>query len=774
MVSIIDMKYFCSLIFIISHLNSVSQIAQYSFEGSAGNEVSLPPDVPPNNGTLSHITRGSGINPSSSAGEFSSNGWSTVGLDINDYYSLSISANSGFELTITSLVFDERRSGSGIRDISVRSSLDAFTNDLATLKVPDNSNVRTQTVDLDGTFANLSSSVSIELRIYGYTAESTSGTWWLDNIQLFGSIAPPDTEPPVITSVEVLGSNGINIQFSEGVDLVSSENVGNYVLNGNINPANAMRQNNISQIILNFSDEFIDGQLNNIVASGIKDLAGNTNTSSSDFTFNLISKAVFKDVVINEIMADPTPVVGLADAEYVELFNNSNKNIDLFNYTLNGDVITTEAYVLFPGDLVVLTDDSNTGVFTGNVIEMPSMGALTNSGEALILRDEDNAVDVDLVNYDDSWYGDTNKDDGGYSLERIGPITACGENLSWSASVDQSGGTPGIINSVDNTPLEIPGIDIVMFTIPDNQSLEIEFNTTPSNTIGSNDISVGNLEVQGIQSNPETNSITIQFSESLQDGIFYDLTISGLSNCNGSLINDFSLSFGNGATPTYNELIITEIMANPVEEGNLPDAEYIEVYNTTSKVISLKSIQLSDAISTTTLPASLISPGTYLILTPTSRVEELSSLGSVLGVSNWPSLNNSGDVISLSSVNEFIFSVSYDETWYKDSDKNEGGWSLEMIDILNPCGRIDNWSASENELGGSPGKPNSNKMDNPDNFGPRILDAFVQDEVIQINFNEKLSPQIEFLSVNINPDLMIGDAQLSSPFDDRITFQVKQ
>ncbi len=770
------MKHFTFLIyFLITSLNGIGQIAQYSFDKSTSNKMSLPPDDQPINGNLSDVSRGTGVSPTPRADKFSSKSWSTDVLDPDDYYTFIISSNSGFELTLTSIVFDERRSGSGIRNISVRSSLDEFEVDLVTINVPDNTNIRNQTVNLDGTFSNLSNSESVEFRIYGYSAESASGTWWVDNIKLFGVIAAPDTEPPGVTLIEVLSSNSIKIDFNEGVDQSSSENVSNYILNENINPVSASRQIVISQVTLIFTDEFADGILNNLVASNIKDLAGNNSTGSSeDFIFNLISKANFKDIVINEIMADPTPVVGLVDAEYVELFNASTKKIDLKNYTLNDDVILTSEHILLPGEHVVLTDDSNAGLFTGDVIEMPTMGALTNSGEKLVLRDEDSSLDIDTLTYDTSWYGDSDKNDGGYSLERVGPITPCGENFSWKASQNQLGGTPGLVNSVAGSTIETPEVSITMFQTINNQSLQIEFSIAPTNVVQSNDISVPGLNVESIQHTAESNSITIQFSEKMTDGTFYNLTISRLTKCDGAVLDDFAITFGEGATPGYNDLLITEIMANPNEEGGLPEAEYLEIFNPTKKTISLEGIELSDISTSTNLPASLIAPDQYLILTPNSSAEELSVYGDVVGVSNWPSLNNAADVISLSINNDIVFSISYKETWYKDSDKEEGGWSLEMIDITNPCGRIENWSSSGNVTGGSPGSVNSILTANPDNFGPKLVDSFVEGNQVSLRFSEKLRPDLNSIDLSIEPPLVVETSSLSRPSDVMIVISTQE
>jgi hypothetical protein len=72
-----------------------------------------------------------------------------------------------------------------------RSSLDDFASNIGRVNsVPDSLVTRTdQTISLaNGTFDRIGGPV--EFRIYGFNAESASGTWRLDNVELFGTLTP--------------------------------------------------------------------------------------------------------------------------------------------------------------------------------------------------------------------------------------------------------------------------------------------------------------------------------------------------------------------------------------------------------------------------------------------------------------------------------------------------------------------------------------------------------------------------------------------------------
>jgi hypothetical protein len=185
---------FILLTFILSY-EIQAQIAQFSFTNSIGDELTFAADSQPANGTVSSISRGAGLTPNISADRFSSRAWSLNGLDVNDYYTFSITPQTGFQTTLTGLSLDEGRSGTGPTNWAVYSSLDNFNAALSSFNIaPSDTSMRlNQTILLNGSFENLDSSV--EFRFYAWDATSGSGTWRIDNVKLFGSIDPVTSVP---------------------------------------------------------------------------------------------------------------------------------------------------------------------------------------------------------------------------------------------------------------------------------------------------------------------------------------------------------------------------------------------------------------------------------------------------------------------------------------------------------------------------------------------------------------------------------------------------
>ena len=151
--------------------------------------------------------------------------------------------------------------------------------------------------------------------------------------------------------------------------------------------------------------------------------------------------------------------------------------------------------------------------------------------------------------------------------------------------------------------------------------------------------------------------------------------------------------------------------------------------------------------------------GSYLILANETARQSLGSYGPFIGFSSFTVTNTSGNIKLLDADSRMIHNVSYSEDWYRDNYKKLGGWSLEQIDPMNPCGDAGNWKASSDISGGTPGKQNSIFAANPDLVQPMIQRVTVDDSVtLTVYFTEPMD------SVNmINPETYSIDNQIGNP-----------
>jgi len=125
-------------------------------------------------------------------------------------------------------------------------------------------------------------------------------------------------------------------------------------------------------------------------------------------------------------------------------------------------------------------------------------------------------------------------------------------------------------------------------------------------------------------------------------------------------------------------------------------------------------------------------------------------------LADFPSLNNGNDILVIADDSgHTIDSIQYFQSWYRDDDKEDGGWSLEIIDPSNICSEHENWTASEDPRGGSPGFQNSVFAHKPDLTGPTLASIVpVNATLIHLQFDEKLeTPVSSSITVSIAPSI---------------------
>ncbi|MDZ4715033.1 MAG: lamin tail domain-containing protein [Cytophagales bacterium] len=239
-------------------------------------------------------------------------------------------------------------------------------------------------------------------------------------------------------------------------------------------------------------------------------------------------------------------------------------------------------------------------------------------------------------------------------------------------------------------------------------------------------------------------TVSLALANPLVNGVTYTLQVAGLEDLAGNRMEPAAVKIlFFQPLPTRNkDIIFSELFPDPTPQLGLPAAEFVEIHNRSNGPLDIGGWIISDGSSKGIFPSQIVLPGEYWIITASSAAGLFVNLGKTIGLTNFPTLNNAGDVITLrDNLGRTIDSVNYTLDWYRDADKAQGGWTLELIDPGNPCGEQDNWAASEDSRGGTPGRPNSILANKPDLSPPILLYALPEDQTrILIVFNEKLKP----------------------------------
>jgi hypothetical protein len=239
------------------------------------------------------------------------------------------------------------------------------------------------------------------------------------------------------------------------------------------------------------------------------------------------------------------------------------------------------------------------------------------------------------------------------------------------------------------------------------------------------------------------NTVILNLKEELETGN-YNIIINNLKDLLGNSITPYiekEFYYKKPYQLKPNDIVINEIFADPSPQIDLPTVEFIELWNTTEEDISLQGFKYKDASSTYTFHNDSIKAKEYLILCAKADTAEFKKFGRVIGISPWPSLNNASDALTLIDTNDIIqFQVNYNDTWYRDNQKKAGGYSLELIDPKSSCKTSQNYTASNDISGGTPGRQNSVYRSNLINQTQlKLLNVIVKDSVhLTLQFNKGL------------------------------------
>ncbi|GET30683.1 lamin tail domain-containing protein [Prolixibacter sp. SD074] len=539
-----------------------------------------------------------------------------------------------------------------------------------------------------------------------------SGQFWLDDM-----VIDFENTLPFVRSVAGLSPNEINVQFSETMtnEALLAEKYRLTNRQGEaIDIKNIGKKEDYPAAVSLETGPITDWDLK-LAVNSIPDEQGSLSNDTT-ITFQFALPARIGDVVLTEVMADPSPSQGLPDAEYIELFNNNGCPVTLNGWKLHIDGPEKElpALIIAPGSYILLvgTGDSTLLSDYGAVYEIPGL-SLRNSEFGLSLQFLEGEL-MDSMHYHNDLFN-AEKQEGGWSLERIDPYRLCGPSGNWMASVALSGGTPGTANpnqyaNPDEIPPQALGI-----RVESGQQLSIWFSESISAVP---DISFPKSDFQADSTNVSNNNqIDLFFPEgTFQEGASYRLHLSAFADECGNQAEGGDYDF------TYRflrpgELKLSEVLFNPYPDG----VDFVELFNPGPDAIDLGGLYLAARDGSLALKqVSLISDvprvldaGEYVVLS----VDKESIISQYftectecfVQMDKFPSLpDDAGKVVLLNRRMEVLEEFSYNHSMHHPLVANESGVSLERKSFSWEVNEQNNWhSAAATHGFATPGYANS-------------------------------------------------------------------
>lgn len=544
-----------------------------------------------------------------------------------------------------------------------------------------------------------------------------------------------DTIPPVITSLIPISENILELRFSEAMDQASANTISNYSLDAGLgNPLSALLNSTDPTLVtLTFSGSFISSFQHTLTVQGLKDLAENLILPGAGavFTYYAPVTVMSHDIIFTEIMFEPSSSSALPNVEFVEIYNRRTEAVSLENWSISDGASTAilPQHIILPHSYLLLCNSNVASTLSpyGEVLGLSSFPVLNNdAGDRLQLFDNNNIL-IEEISFSNSTYRDGNKDDGGYSLERIDTSFLCIDPLNWRASASALGGTPGQGSSVADSYLDKEKPVLIRAFVIDSVHVGIVFSEAmvASNLFNSSLYSVfGNgqssIHPDSITATSDPAELIMRLPFSVGEDI-YQLSINyGLKDCPG---NDLDISrtirFAIPKKVEPGDIVINEILFDPLSGGS----DFVELYNRSNKVLDLmrwriaeapyQEYSLAQASKSICDKPQLIFPGEFICLTSnTSDIRqryENPGIMVFLAASELPDFNSiDGAAVIYDSLGIVLDQLSYSEEMHFPLLISKKGVSLERLSPEINGDATSNWHSASSSSGfATPGFKNS-------------------------------------------------------------------
>jgi Lamin Tail Domain len=433
------------------------------------------------------------------------------------------------------------------------------------------------------------------------------------------------------------------------------------------------------------------------------------------------------NVVIDEIMADPSPVVGLPEYEFVELRNVSAQSFNLNGWRIGdatGFATISINFILKPDSCVVICTNTAAPLFAafGATIGVSNFPSLDNDAEQLYIRSKEGRI-IHAVNYNADWYQNAVKSQGGWTLEMIDTQNPCSGFSNWTASNDVEGGTPGKKNSVDGINKDAQPPVLLTAFASDSLNIIITFDEPLDSVKAAAAVNYSISDGIGIPQSaitvgPFFNKVQLRTTALIAANKVYTIIANSVTDCSGNSIGGYNkVKLGRASIADTADLVINEILFNPKPDGT----DYVEIYNRSNKNIDLKDCYIANRPGSGTIGSikkvctenRLLFPGEYIVATEDVSAVKKQYLAkdpnAFAEISSMPSYpDDNGDVVILNAQGKIIDELNYDAHWQFKLLNNAEGVALERIDYNKPTQDAANWHSAATAAGyGTPGYQNS-------------------------------------------------------------------
>lgn len=432
------------------------------------------------------------------------------------------------------------------------------------------------------------------------------------------------------------------------------------------------------------------------------------------------------DIIISEIMAKPSPKIGLPAVEYIELHNRLPHPVALQNWRLslgNTNKKLPDIELDSCGYAVLIAQKylEDFASLCDHIYLLSSL-SITDAGQVITLFNPNDEV-IHHVSFKPSWHSEKIKQEGGWSLEMIDENWPCAGRWNWDSSTDPLGGTPGRPNSIRNTLSDNTSPSITGVTLLDSFTLRVHFSKSVMNAVPipsslfRTEPPLTILDITEVP--PKFASVDVHLANTPDPNSIYHLFLEGdLSDCGGLSWHVCQrIPFGRASLPEYNDLIINEILSNSIGDEN---ADYLEIYNRSDKIIDLKDVKVG--YGGNTLPQKAVStvskghqilPKTYVALCKQKSVTleqyNCKDEQALIECDSLPDFAIANGVVHLTDRSlQSIDRLAYSEEMHYAKLLTTKGVALERLHADHPTQDENNWrSAAESAGYGTPGYQNS-------------------------------------------------------------------